>query len=92
MEYTITKIEAYNYEKISANDGYYLTLWAEGDDIKTFSGTRDIYINDSKRIIENLRTITDEEYNELEELKNKVFEEENEKLKEGFVDEPTSGI
>lgn len=73
--------EATVFVHLHTEDGWILTNWKEGDDIKEYSGSECYYmpIRDEYK---DFRVITVEEHNELEKQRDEEIEKENELNKE----------
>jgi hypothetical protein len=76
----ISSSEVPNYTRIQTEEGYYMTDWKEGQDIKEYSGSVCYYMP----IIDtyaDYRIITAEEHNELMKQQEEIYKAETEKNK-----------
>lgn len=70
---------------VHTEDGWILTSWNEGDDIKEYSGSNCYYMP-IRDVYDDYRLITVDEHNNLESERDRVIEEENIKSRESIKD------
>lgn len=69
--------EKYNFNKVTCEQGHYMTTWVEGDDIKTFTASTIMYCPITFDL-SKYRCITNEEYENLSKLHREAIEKEME--------------
>lgn len=72
----VAEIKPNMFLHIHSNDGYVITSWFEGDDIKNYSGSICYYMPIMDNYDDNYRVITSDEHERLEQLQREAFEKE----------------
>lgn len=73
--------EVTKFVHIHTEEGWYMTEWKDGDDIKEYSGSVCYYMP-IREDYADYRVITAEEHNELEKQREIAVEEENKKAED----------
>ena len=75
----IAEVKPNMFVHIHAEDGFIITSWKEGDDIRDYSGSVCMYMPIADNYSDDYRMITITEHDELLLRQREIFENENEK-------------
>lgn len=83
--------EKYNFNKVTCEQGHYMTTWVEGDDIKTFTASTIMYCPITFDL-SKYHCITNEEYETLSKLHREAIAKEMEEQRNRIPNTGTTNI